>query len=241
MPRQPLQRPLSPPARTSSAVVSRAPHSPGCDPGDTGQGSLGRGCRAHPWGHGGQDAAGLGGDAKQTDQPAWGHSSVRGQPPMPRTAPLPPGGCDSPSAALCSCWAPVLFSKSPPGPRGPPVSPPAAHRAWPCAGPAPGPRDPRGSGAGLGGPRGVPRAGVPPRCGRGGDGKLRSSRLAGCRPRMGLPWGAGGFHSAHPKTFCFFFYFAFLIVISCGENPFLGSIPSAGGLAAANVDRKSVV
>lgn len=123
---------------------------------------------------------------------------------MPGTAPIPSGGCDSPSSALCSCWALALFSKSPPGPRGALVSPPAAHRAWPCAGSAPGPRVPPGLWS-CAGTRGYPRTGVQPSC--GADGKLCSSGFPGCW--TGLPWGRMRVSFSPSQNFLFLLLFCF--------------------------------
>lgn len=160
----------------------------------------------------------MGTDGRQTS-PAWGHSPVQGQlPSRPRVVTAPPQR----SAAAGSSIVLRVPAGSPGTPGLAASCPPCLAMCWPRSRT---PRTPRT--LELRRDRGVPRA--------GGDRKLRSSGLPGCRPRPGLPWGAGGFHSAHPTTFCFFFYLAFLIVISCGENLLLGSIPSAGGLAAANV------
>lgn len=51
-------------------------------------------------------------------------------------------------------------------------------------------------------------------------------------PSCVCPGVAGQFYSAHPKICCFFFYSTFLITISCGQKPFLGSTVSHGGPSA---------
>lgn len=232
MPRQPLQRPLSPtpplplpPGQsvTGSPQPRMSPRGHGTRGAGQGLAGTPRGTRRARWGQMAERPARLGDTAVSEDSPPPRRGQLAS---CPGVVTAPPQRCAAAGLPHCS-----------PSPRRLPGDPWSRRQLPIVSGhvlaPLPDPASPQGPGAVQG--RGVPRMGVPPSCARGGDGRLRSSGLPGCRPRTGLPWGAAGFYSAHPKTFCFFFYFAFLIVISCGENSLLGSIPSAGGLAAANV------
>ena len=155
--------------------------------------------------------------------PAWGHvrghgASMWGGPEAPQPWPAMPSradphpGCWRAGAAPPQCFAAAgLLHPWSPGPhrvpRDPLVPPPAAHRAWLCAGPAPGPPcPPRRSGAGQG-PSGLARMGLPTRCGHGGAGKLRSPGLADWRSQTGLPWGSRRVSLSPSQNFLFLLLF----------------------------------